>query len=271
MNNDYLPQAATIKKITIEAFNVKTYRIALNNQHLQRSLSFEAGQFFMLGIPGDGEAPISISSSNHIKSYFELTIRATGQVTNHLDKLKSGDAVTIRGPYGHGWPKINLDDEIALIAGGIGLPAVKPLLDDYCHGYLHCQKLQLFFGTTSFEKLVCVRYYKLWEQEAQLFMSLNEQNPKWKYHVGRVTELIKAAQFTDKTKFFVIGPPIMYKFVLAELAAKQIKDTQIFLSLERRMHCGFGVCQHCAVGEYYVCKDGPVFRYDKIKNIPGAI
>lgn len=271
MHDDYLTQPAAILQITKEAFNVNTYRIALNNDRAQKNLEFTAGQFFMLGIPGLGEAPISISSSLQLKDYFELTIRSTGRITDYLAKLKKGSAVTIRGPYGRGWPKINLDDEVALIAGGIGLPAVKPLLDDYCHGYLHCQKLQLFFGTTSFEKLVCVRYYQLWEKEAKLFLTLNEKSPKWKYHIGQITELIRTAKFSQRTKFFIVGPPIMYKFVLAELAAKKIKDTQIFLSLERRMHCGFGVCQHCAVGEYYVCKDGPVFRYDKIKSIPGAL
>ena len=271
MYNEYQAEAAKLKKVVKECDDVKTYRIVLNNKNKQRSLSFEAGEFFMIGVPGVGEAPISISSSSHLKEYFELTIRLAGKVTQALDRMKAGQEVTIRGPFGRGWPKISIDDEIVLVAGGIGLPAVKPILDDFCKGYLHCKNLQLFYGTTHFEKLVCMRYYAMWEKDAQLFMSLDNKDPHWKRHVGFITELIANSKISKKSKVFVIGPPIMYRFVLKELKKKKIEDRNIFLSLERRMHCGVGVCQHCACGDRYACTDGPVFRYDKIKDIPEII
>jgi len=273
MYNPYLAHEAIIKKISQEskASKVITLRLALVDAEQQNSLEFEAGQFFMIGIPGIGESAISISSSPHIRDYFELTLRAVGKVTGALGKMKAGQKVTIRGPFGRGWPKINVDDEIILIAGGIGLPSVKPILDDYCHGYLHCKKVQLFYGTTHFEKLVCLRYYALWEKEAQLFLNLDNQDKRWKHHVGKLTEMIHEAQIPKNAKAFIVGPPLMYKSILEELAKKGLPDRQIFISLERRMYCGIGVCQHCACGHLYACKHGPVFRYDKVKDIPDII
>lgn len=271
MYNPHLAQEAVINKITKECGDVKTYNISLCNKVKQQELIFAAGQFFMVGVPHFGEAPISISSSNHIKTSFDLTIRLAGTVTKALDRMKVGDKITICGPFGKGWPEIKMDDEIILVAGGIGLPAVKPLLDDYCHGYLHCQSLKLIYGTTFFEKLVCVRYYALWQKQCDLSVTLDHADPRWKKNVGLITELIKKAKISNKTKAFVIGPPIMYKFVIAELQKRGVADDKIFVSLERRMNCGIGVCQRCACGHLYTCKDGPVFRYDKIKDIPNII
>jgi len=271
MRNPYLADEAIINKVVRECGDVKTYNISFCDKEKQKDLIFEAGQFFMIGVPGFGEAPISISSSSRIKTSFDLTIRLAGSVTSALDKMKAGEKVTIRGPYGKGWPTIKPDDNIILIAGGIGLPAVKPLLDDYCHGYLHCQSLKLIYGTTFFDKLVCVRYYALWQKQCDLAVTLDHADPRWKKNVGLITELIKQAKIYQNTKVFVIGPPIMYKFVIAELNKKGIADDQVFVSLERRMNCGIGVCQRCACGHLYTCKDGPVFRYDKIKDIPNII
>lgn len=271
MLNPYLADEAKINKITVECGDVKTYNISLLNKEKQKDLLFSAGQFFMIGVPGYGETPISISSSSHITASFDLTIRLAGSVTRALNELVVGNHVTIRGPYGRGWPEIKIDDEIILIAGGIGLPAVKPILDDHCHGYLHCQSLKLIYGTTFFDKLVCVRYYALWQKQCDLSVTLDHADPRWKKNVGLIIELIKKAHISKKTKAFVIGPPIMYRFVIAELNRKGMADDKIFVSLERRMNCGIGVCQRCACGHLYTCKDGPVFRYDKIKDIPQII
>lgn len=271
MQNPYLAEPAKINKIFNECGDVRTYNLSLLNKQKQKALTFTAGQFFMLGVPGFGEAPISISSSSSIKTSFELTIRLTGTVTKALAKLKVKELVTVRGPFGQGWPEIKSTDEIVLIAGGVGLPAIKPILDDYCHGKLSCKEMKLFYGTTSFEKLLCVRFFALWEKEAHAVMTLDNADPRWKERVGFVTDALKQSQISAHSKAFIIGPPVMYRFVIAELNKKGIKDDQIFVSLERRMHCGVGVCQHCACGHLYTCKDGPVFRYDKIKDIPNII
>lgn len=271
MKNHYLAEEANVNKITEECADVKAFNLSLTNKEKQKSLDFDAGQFFMIGVSGVGEAPISISSSSHIKDNFELTVRLAGKVTTALFNLKQGDKVTIRGPYGKGWPKIKIDDDLLLVAGGIGLPAVKPILDDFCHGYLHCNSMQLFYGTTHFDKLVCMRYYKFWEKDCDIAMTLDHRDPKWNDHVGLITELIKNAKISENAKAFVIGPPIMYKFVLAELKKKGVAEKNIFISLERKMQCGVGVCQHCACGNKYACKDGPVFRYDRVKDSPDII
>ena len=271
MKNIYLPKPTRITKIIKEADDIKTYWISFCEKKDQENFWFEAGQFMQIGLPGFGEAPISISSSPHIKAHFELTIREAGKLTKALTKKKVGDKVFVRGPFGRGWPTPKLDDNLILVAGGIGLPAVKPLLDDFCHGYLHVKSLQTFYGTTHFEKLVCARFYDLWKKEIELHVTLDHNHPKWKENVGLITNVIKKANIDSNSKAFIIGPPIMYRFVIEELKKKDIKDTNIFISLERRMHCGIGVCQHCACGDKLSCTDGPVFRYDKIKDIPDII
>lgn len=267
MRNPYLGDEARINRIIKECADVKTYNISLLNKIKQKEIFFTAGQFFMIGVPGFGEAPISISSSPAIKTSFDLTIRLAGKVTKALDKLKAGDKVFIRGPFGHGWPEIKKEDDIVLIAGGVGLPAIKPILDDYCHNRIPCKNIQLFYGTTNIEKLVCVRYYALWKKEAHLCMTLDKGDKRWKEHVGVITGIIKEAAISKEAKAFIIGPPVMYKFVIAEFLNKGLKEENIYVSLERRMHCGVGVCQHCACGHLYACKDGPVFQYSRIKNI----
>ena len=271
MKNEYLPKEAKIKKIIRESDDINTYWISFTDKKHQEDFWFEAGQFVQVGIPGFGEAPISLSSSPHIKARFEITVRESGRVTNALAKKKVGDKVFIRGPYGRGWPKPKLDEHVVLVAGGIGLPAVKPLLDDFCHGYLQVKSLQTFYATTHFDKLVCMRYYDLWKKEADVNITLDHNHPKWKDNVGLITELIKKAKIFKESKVFIIGPPIMYKFVIAELKKKGIKDENIFVSLERKMQCGVGVCQHCACGDKYACTDGPVFKYSKIKDIPNIL
>lgn len=271
MLNPYLPKEAKIKKIIKETVDIKTYWISFKNNKDQEDFWHEAGQFVMIGLPSVGEAPISISSSAHLRAHIELTIRKTGEVTEALDRCKEGATVFIRGPYGRGWPQPSIDDHLVLIAGGIGLPAVKPLIDDFCHGYLDVKNVQFFYGTTHFERLVCVRFYMLWKKYTEVHMTLDHYHPKWQEHTGLITEIIKKAEIPKEAKAFIVGPPVMYKFVIAELKNKGLNDRNIFVSLERRMHCGIGVCQHCAVGSRYVCKNGPVFRWDKIKDTPFII
>ncbi|MFH1781229.1 MAG: FAD/NAD(P)-binding protein [Patescibacteria group bacterium] len=271
MKNQYKPMEAKIKKIIKETDDMKTYWIAFTDRRDRENFWFEAGQFVQIGVLGFGEAPISLSSSPHLEAHFEITVRACGKVTNQLAEMEEGDKVFVRGPFGKGWPKPQLDDHLILVAGGIGLPAVKPLLDDFCHGYLHVKSLQTFYGTTHFDKLVCMRYFDLWRKEAKLHVTLDQKDPRWKESVGLITEIIKKAKINKDSKVFIIGPPIMYKFVIAEMKKKGIEDKNIFVSLERRMHCGVGVCQHCACGDKFACTDGPVFRYDRIKDIPDVL
>lgn len=271
MKNEYQPKEAIIKKVMKETDDINTYSLTFKNKKDQDNFWFEAGQFVQVGLPKMGEAPISISSSPHTQDHFEITVREAGRVTKALAKCKKGDKIFIRGPFGKGWPKPKLDDHLVLVAGGIGLPAVKPLLDDFCHGYLQVKSLQTFYGTTHFDKLVCMRYYDLWKKETEVHITLDNQDPRWKEDVGLITELIKKAKIYKDSKVFIIGPPIMYKFVIAEFLKKGVPEKNIFMSLERRMHCGVGVCQHCACGDKFACKDGPVFRYDRVKDIPDII
>lgn len=271
MKNQYQPKGAVVRKVVKETDDINTYHLAFKEKKDREDFWFEAGQFVQVGLPGKGEAPISLSSSPHLKSHFEITVREAGKLTRALANSKKGDEVFIRGPYGKGWPKPGLDDHLVLVAGGIGLPAVKPLLDDFCQGYLKVRSLQTFYGTTHFDKLVCMRYYDLWRRESEVHITLDNQDPRWKEDVGLITELISKADIKKRSKVFIIGPPVMYRFVIKEFIEKGILERDIFMSLERRMHCGVGVCQHCACGDKFACQDGPVFRYDRVKDIPGII
>jgi len=198
--------------------------------------------------------------------------------------------VGIRGPYGNGWPSLaghhpaqlggHFNKNLLIVVGGLGLIPLRTLLLDK-DKYLPLKtKIQIFYGAKTPEEFLFKNDFDKWrEQGIDLKLTIDKQCPGWDGCVGVVTKLFDEYPIVEDAQTFLCGPPIMYKFVLEKIKEKNaglapedaIKDEDIYVSLERRMHCGIGVCQHCAVGSFYTCKDGPVFRYSEIKDIPGAI
>lgn len=293
-DNLYQTIPAKVIKITEQAPNIKLFRFDLG-----KKLEFMPGQIIFLSVPGFGEAPFA--PCNPLETDFlELCIRKTGKLTQAIHKLKVGDTAIIRGPYGNGWPitpekswnserklaqKTNKKDSspllkrrlssatpnLLIVVGGLGLVPLRTLLWEK-NKFMPQAKIQIFYGAKTPDDFLFKNDFDKWrEQGIDLQLTIDKECPGWNECVGMVTALFDKHPISKDTTAFLCGPPIMYKFVLEKLKEKNTPDENIYLSLERRMHCGIGVCQHCAIGSFYTCKDGPVFRYDKIKNIEGAI
>ncbi|MEM0161164.1 MAG: FAD/NAD(P)-binding protein [Thermoplasmata archaeon] len=218
------------------------------------------GQFYELSVMGYGEVPISLASS---KNGLLFSIKKVGKVTEIMHKMHKGDRIGIRGPYGTGFPEP--DGATVLIAGGIGLPPARSYIE---HSLVNNNKnMMLLYGARSPEDIVYRQEIERWNKMFNVYVSVDNANKEWKGNVGVVTKLFN--RITNiQSKFIIIGPTIMIKFSVIELKKMGVEDDNIYLSLERKMKCGVGLCGHCNIGRYYVCKDGPVFSYSKVKDIP---
>lgn len=273
MLNLYQPQPVKITASTSESADTRLLRLQFADKKLQADFSFLPGQFMQIGLPGWGECPISICSSPHYSgNYFELAIRNVGPLTDKLNSLSKGDVAHVRGPYGNGFDVEKFRDfPLLLIGGGCGFVPLRPLIIDYIEERLPNAVLKIFYGCKDESTLLFKKEYSKWNRQAELNVILEKPSKQWAGAKGMITDLIGNKKITANSVAVLVGPPIMYRFVIKELKKKGIKDDNIYLSLERKMYCGLGVCQHCAIGSYYVCKDGPVFTYADLKNIPGAI
>lgn len=272
MRNLYQPKLAKIIDIKKEVEDIRLFTFKFINKKDQAKLSFVPGQFFILSVPGFGEAPFAYTSSPEEKDYFQACIQKKGTLTSGLFKLKKGDKVGIRGPYGNGWPEDFFDKEnLLLIGGGLGLIPLRPLIRSVVLTPQKFKKVQIFYGSRSPDLLLFKKEYPQWKKYVNLELTVDKPARGWKGNVGVITTLFDKVELIENPIVFICGPPIMYKFVVQKLKEFRFRDENIYLSLERRMHCGVGICQHCVVGEKYVCKDGPIFSYQEIKKMPGAI
>ncbi len=267
MINSYLPTKARIISVIQDSEDTKLFRFQFVNKKEQRNFAFIPGQFLQIGLPGWGECPISICSSpQDASSFFELAIRQVGSLTNKLHELKKGDSVDIRGPYGNGFDvELFKDKPLLLIGGGCGLVPLRPLILEYFAGNLSNSILQIYYGCRNQQTLQFKDQHAKWSKEAEFNLILEKPQPGWKGQAGLITDLFKGKTITSNSVAVIVGPPIMYKFVIQELKKRKVADQHILVSLEQKMYCGLGVCQHCALGPYYVCKDGPVFSWEQIK------
>lgn len=273
MINIYQPQLAKVLSLKHESIDTCLIRFVLTDKKLQKEFVFLPGQFLQIGLAGWGECPISICSSpSDSKDFFELGIRDVGPLTHKFNSLKAGDEVYIRGPFGNGFDVDNfIGKDLLLIGGGCGFVPFRPLIIDYLAGRLKNNKLQVFYGCLNEETILFKDEQPAWKKKAEVAVILDKPSVKWRGEKGLITALIQKKDIKPDSAVVMVGPPIMYRFAIAELIKKGIKPENIWLSLERKMYCGVGVCQHCAIGPYYVCKDGPVFSYNQLKNIPQAL
>jgi len=256
--NIYIPKPAVIEKVEVEEPETWTFTLSTPLEHTP-------GQFVEISIPGYGEAPISIASPSGEK--LMLTVRRTGTLTGALHRKKVGEMVGIRGPFGRGWPHQEAQGEtLLLVAGGIGLAPVRPIIEDAYRGRLNYERLLLLYGAREPALLLYKKDLDRWAKKLEVFVTVDRKNgcetaPKvWDGRTGVVTELFKEVDFSPgRTWALVCGPPIMMHFATKGLISKGVPLNRIHLSLERHMKCGMGICGHCQIGGKYVCKDGPVF------------
>jgi len=234
------------------------YRIQILDPEERKRFTFQPGQFLMLELPGIGEAPFSISSPPSRHGDVELCIRKAGNLTNFLAKISRGTHVGIRGPFGTNFPMEKMHSQnIFLIAGGLGLAPLR---------------------AKDPSQLLFTYQYDTWQaDDINLNIIVEKTDPSWKGPVGLITKILeeifskKDDDFFKNTYAIVCGPPVMFKFVCNMLGQKDIPMQKMFVSLERRMHCGMGKCCRCNVGSTYTCLKGPVFDYWSVMNLKEAI
>jgi sulfite reductase subunit B len=268
----YEVKEATIVRTSKLTSQDKLFEIALPEGEI---LDFEPGQFVEVSLRGVGEAPISICSSPTHRNSFELCVRAVGRLTRALHRLEAGDKIGIRGPFGVGFPITKLiGHDLLMVAGGIGIAPLRSLINYVMDNRRDFGKVQVLFGCKNPQNMLFKDEIATWQQRLDVNFSctVDEADPEWMGNVGVITTLIPNVDIDPENTFAVIvGPPVMYRFVIAELLKKGVPEEHIVLSLERHMKCGLGKCGHCQIHDIYCCQDGPVFFYNRIKNLKGAI
>ena len=227
------------------------------------------GQFTEIYIPGVGEAPVSVSGMESDGVIIQ-TVRSIGTLTEYLFKLGRGDLIGLRGPYGKGWPVEKLKDkDVLIVGGGIGLAPLRPVIREVQRNRRDYGRLSILYGARN-PSLLLYRYeFDEYRKipNSELLLTVDRADETWTGNVGVVTQLIPKASVDPRNAVaLVCGPEIMMRFTVKALEEQGFKGNQIYLSLERRMKCGVGLCGHCQVGPYFVCRNGPVFPYWMIKK-----
>ena len=266
----YKPMKAKIVKAVQCTDFEKFFRIELEGK---KELGHFPGQFVQVSLFGYGEAPISICSSSTEKGYFDLTIRKIGTVTTALHQLKAGDTIGIRGPFGNGFPLDKMHgNNILIVAGGLGIVPLRSLIHYILDKRKDFGEVQILLGCKTPQDMLYGDEVGSWQKRADIKFNctVDRADPEWKGNIGLITSLIPGVTLTPKQTYaVVVGPPIMYKFVIVELLKKNIPEHQIVVSLERKMKCGLGKCGHCQIRNVYVCQRGPVFTYEQLKEMEG--
>ncbi len=261
MRNELQPQACRILSVKHESVHEWTFRV-------ETEAKVQHGQFMQLSIPRVGEAPISVSAQGD--GWLEFTLRPVGKVTSEIFEKQAGDVLFLRGPYGHGWPKAELDGKhLVVITGGTGLAPVRSLLNHYAAHMDEVKDVHVISGFKNDESIVFTENLEQWKEKFGTIYAL-DNDEKAGFRTGMVTAFVKEIpwqDFGDDYAVIVVGPPVMMKFTGLELLKNGVKEDHIWMSFERKMSCAIGKCGHCRIDETYVCLDGPVFNYTKAKEL----
>jgi len=254
----------------------QTERLLTFRRRDGRAVGHEPGQFVQVSIFGLEEAPFSVCSADTDgEAAFELCVRRIGRISGALHELEIGQEVGIRGPFGRGFPVDELaGQELLLIAGGIGLAPLRSLVQHCLAHREQFGRVTLLYGAKRPAELLFRDEFDQWRQGADFDLQLivDEGDEQWSGSVGLITKLIPPLQLDPgRTMAVVVGPPVMYRFVIDELSAKGVGPDRTILSLERHMRCGVGKCGHCMIDDLYCCRDGPVFKLSELANVKGAI
>ncbi len=267
----YLPERAKILRIEEFTDKEKFFEFELLDR---KTLGHVPAQFLQVSVLGIGEAPISISSPPSNNNRFEMCIRKIGDVTSKIHDLKVGDIVYIRGPFGSGFPERTLGKflgkHLLLVVGGLGYAPLRSLINKVVPEREKYKKISILSGCrTSKDRLYTKELEALAKVggNVELLETVDKGDDNWTGSCGVITTLIPKVDFDPKeTIAIIVGPPIMYKFVLKSLLAKNMPKENIYMDMERRMKCGVGKCGHCQMEGVYVCQEGPVFNYAEFEK-----
>lgn len=266
-----VPYVGVITGITQETPDVKTFRV--NAPEGGKLFEHMPGQCAMVCVPGVSEGMFSITSSPTNKEFMEFSIKKCGSLTDQLHSLQVGDMVTVRGPYGNNFPVETefKGKNLLFIAGGIGLAPLRSVINYCIDNRENYGRIDVLYGSRSADDLVKLKeIQEVWQNvpNMNVYLTIDREQEGWDGHVGFVPAYLKEIGFSTDCIGITCGPPIMIKFVLQGLKELGFTDEQIYTTLELRMKCGVGKCGRCNIGSKFVCKDGPVFRFDQIDELP---
>ena len=255
------------------------YRVRIIDDDDRRHFTFQPGQFIMLELPGIGEGPFGISSSPSNHEDIEVCIRTVGNLTTVLSRAERGTRVGIRGPFGTSFPMARMHGgNVLLIAGGLGLAPLRSPIAYVQEHRSQFDQVDIIYGTKEPSQLLFKYQYEMWKKDdLGLHVIVERPDPSWTGDVGLITKVVEeliarsSPLFIERTHAVVCGPPVMFKFVCDLLSKKGLPMHKMFVSLERRMHCGMGKCCRCNVGSTYTCLKGPVFDFWTVMNLKEAI
>lgn len=271
MQSPMTPWPYRIEKVIRETHD--TFSLNVVPKDSSHSLTFNPGQFNMLYAFGVGEVPISISGPMPGGQGMIHTIRDVGIVTGALHKLKKDQTVGLRGPYGSAWPiEESKGYDIVIMAGGIGLAPLRPALYALLEQRDKFGEIALLYGVRKPADLLFTKEFENWRGKygVQVKLTVDTADREWRGNVGVVNTLVQRANFDPtNTVAMICGPEVMMRFAVSELKRWEVPEDQIFITMERNMKCAVGFCGHCQFGPAFICKDGPIFRYDKVKQFFG--
>ncbi len=265
-----LPHFATLDAVVPEAYGISTFTFHFDEKDHAARYRFRSGQFNMLYLPGFGESAISMSSSPHEPESIGHTIRFAGNVTRGLARLRPGDRIGIRGPFGVPWPVDQARGKDLLIAaGGIGLAPLRPVIYEVLRNRSDFGRVVLLYGARTPADLLYTAQLEGWRAAGlEVLVTVDRAEPDWHGHVGVGALLFYRMRINPKeTVVFTCGPEVMMRFTIYEALARRVPPESIWVSLERNMKCAVGFCGHCQLGPLFVCRDGPVFNFAAIEDL----
>lgn len=270
-SDTWIPVPARLLAVQQENFNTATYKLEIVDDEIRRRYTWRPGQFNMLYVPGVGEAAISISSDSDQPAVLSHTVRTVGYLTRAITRAGVGDAIGLRGPFGVGWPLEQLEGrDVVLLAGGIGLAPLRPMIYWLMKHRDRVRRVVLLYGCRTPEDRIFADELDAWTDQNAIDVLVTVDNATGDWHgpVGVVTNLLRRIKVNaDRAIVMVCGPRILNRVAAWNFLQLHVPPTQVYVSLERNMNCGFGRCGHCQYGRKFVCRDGPVFRFDQIADI----
>ncbi len=265
--NPYRPVRAEVLEVIPETTTIKTIRF-----RPATPLRFRTGQFIELTVPGVGESPFTPSSKPGVDDVLEVSVMKVGKVTEQIHQLKKGDVIGVRGPFGNGYPLEEFKGkEVMVLGGGCGFAPLRSLMYSFFEMSGQLKKLVFRGGCKSPSDFLYRREIEGWgeRKDLDLKLTVDKGDDTWKGPVGVVTTILDSVRLDFKEAIAVLcGPPIMMKFGSKKVLEMGFQVKNMYLSMEKNMSCGIGKCGHCRLGTYYTCKDGPVFRFDQIRDLP---
>jgi NAD(P)H-flavin reductase len=270
----YQPFEVEIIERIQESPGLFTLRLRFTDPAIQADYRFEPGQFNMLYLYGVGEVPISIVSDPSDESIIDHTIRAVGRVTHGMDKLKAGDRLGLRGPFGRGWPMADAEQhDVVVVTGGLGCAPVVSVINYIAHRRERYGHLNIVQGVKHSNDFIWRQRYDSWRElpDTQVLLAADAGDALWPWHIGRVTDLFGQLVFDSQhVAVMMCGPEGMMHVVVKNMLDMGVSEDAMWLSMERNMQCAAGHCGHCQYGDKFICRDGPVFNYAGIKDLFGV-